>query len=214
MPIIWYDDPWVYNGASALEKTIKKTIDLAAQKLGRLEGQGNLTLHFNDMAVKIGDRHHPAIEYAEAHDMPEVLGGYTLPENVTNTMLQDFAISALLLARTGALSTARYDQLMNTVWTEIKSMNPELETLNLESSPGSPHADNPFYNSIYHAIMGVGDQFNIRDIQHFLSRAHHPDSLLHKWQKKSIEKQTGPMFWRASPHTIKTVKSAIKSKKP
>ncbi len=197
-----------------MENTIKQTIDLALQKLGYPEDKGSLTLHFNDMAIKIGDRHHPAVEYAAMHNIPEVLGGYDLPGDVTNTMLQDFAISALLLARTGALSTARYDQLMNTVWAEIKSMNPELETLKLESPPGSPHADNPFYNATYHAIMGVGDQFNIPDIQHFLFRAHHPDSLLHKLKKKSIEKQTGPMFWRPSPQTLKTVKSAIKSKKP
>ena len=196
-----------------MKDTLDKTIDFAKAKLSVTSPKGAVTIAFNNAAIRLGDHHHPAMEFAETHNMPTILGQYHLPPGVCEDLLQDFALSALLLARSGCLAIDTYQNLLDEVWSGLCGLNPALKNLNLQLPQDSSYQGNPYYNSTYHAIMGVGDQFNKSDIDHFLQKAHLKENRASRFQKRLVESQLGPVYWRPSPETLSRIQKELKVRK-
>ncbi len=189
-----------------MRDTLQNTIDHAVEKLGSEKLFGGLKIAFNDVSFRLGVHSHPAIDFAQENDMSCILGGYELPEGVDVDLLQDFAMCALFLARSGNLPQETYQNLLEQVWSGICGLNAVLNDIDLDAS----YYQSPYYTPLYHAIMGVGDEFNPSDIQFFLKDL--PNALndsRYKDSTKDIEAVCGTMFWRPSPETISNVRGIL-----
>ena len=188
-----------------MKDTLQKTIDQAADQLGQPVGENGLSIVFNNVAVKLKDSDHAAVNFAKANNIPEILGNYKFAKGVTNTLLQDFAVCAMFLSQAGGLSSQEYKKLLHKVWSQMCDLNPVLNNINLHVPKNSPYYKVKHYKPVYHAIMGASAQFNVDDINHFLQKSHLPEDQIFQSLKDRIEQRWGKMYWRPSPKTLNTV---------
>lgn len=149
-------------------KVLKVAHDQSTHTAGDLYGvydekyQG--IIFFNDIR-------HPAVEFAEQHNCPEILGDYILPKGVTGTDLQTCAMALKVFFHNSLITEDQYDSVLDKIWTELVQLNPSLKALDIyKNAPMNylAHSDKPM-KAKFHLIMGIGDRFNLSDITAFMN---------------------------------------------
>lgn len=159
--------------------------------------------------VTTGQRCHAARDFAEAYNMPAILGGYKLPEDVTGSILQDFALCAMVMNHLGVLSNLDYKNLLDRAWVCLVQDNPELKDLNAMIYGAEGRRFKSRYSAVYHGIMGVGDDYNVDDIRYFLSGPKPLYDFNTCAARVRIDQECGPMYWRPSAKTKQKIENIL-----
>lgn len=148
----------------------------------------------------------PAVDFERRFGLTEIAGRYTMPEGVTASDLQAYAL--LFKSRD---PVAALDGLIR-VTEVLKELNPELHVLRYNQEN---------VMSVFHIVMGVASAFNTDDMQHFLDSTGYaalkmqssPEygSLCRAFNKAATNQPLN-MQWVASPSTLTEMRRQFKAK--
>lgn len=193
-----------------LSHMVHQTIARAKKHALSCDPNGDFTLlgPYKNM-ITIGQRSHAARDFAEAYNMPAILGGYKLPDDVTGSILQDFALCAMVMNHLGLLSNRDYKRLLDRAGACLVQDNPELQDLDAMIYGSQGRRFKGRYSAVYHGIMGVGDDYNVDDIRYFLNGP----KPLHDFNTCAacvrIDRECGPMYWRPSAKTKQKIENIL-----
>ncbi len=163
-----------------------------------------------EQKVYFNDIQHHAVKFAKRHNCPEITGGYVFPKGVSGTDIQVTAMGLKTLFNNDQISEAEYDEFLSSMWTELVELNPNLKRLQAyQDAPMKNGANLKPMKASFHLIMGVGDQFNMNDIEFFLqkcisARAHMFNKLSSPPidMRKRVEAHFSKIAWAPSLQTL------------